>query len=247
VIGIILVPFLAIGLWIMGLFGKAVALAWLGHRLLPRNQSPEARHTVLAVLTGGVIITALYLVPVLGFVVYKGFDILGFGIVAYTLLQVWRATRAESAPPPAATAAAGAAPAAPRITPDAASQYPRAGFWLRMAALLIDLILVGVVCRILHVPANGSLLVILAGYGAIMWKLRGATVGSIVCNLRVVREDGRELDWPTVVVRALGCFLSFVVAGLGFLWIVFDGQRQGWHDKIAGTVVVRVPKPRPLV
>jgi uncharacterized RDD family membrane protein YckC len=55
------------------------------------------------------------------------------------------------------------------------------------------------------------------------------------------------MDWPTAVVRALSCFLSAVVAGLGFLWIAFDGDKQGWHDKIAGTVVVRVPKGRSLV
>jgi uncharacterized RDD family membrane protein YckC len=269
VIGIILVPFLAIAVWLMGLFGKAVALCWLGHRVLPRRESPAAGYTVLAVLVGGVIVTALYLVPVLGFIVYKGFDILGLGIVVYTLLQIWRASRAESAPPPAlgeAPAAAAAAPAAegapaeaaaaataagtapaPAATPAVASSYPRAGFWIRMAALFVDLILVGVVCSILRIPTHGSLLVVLAAYGAIMWKLRGSTVGDIVCNLRVVRDDGREMDWPTAVVRALGCFLSFIVMFLGFIWIAFDGQRQGWHDKIAGTLVVRVPRARPLV
>jgi uncharacterized RDD family membrane protein YckC len=284
VIGIILMPFLAIAVWVMGLFGKAVALAWLGHRVLPRRESPTPAFTVLAVLAGGLIVTALYLVPVLGFIVYKGFDILGFGIVLYTLLQLWRASRAEASPPPAeaASPAAGAtggtagaaasmagaaagepsaaqpaadpaaaapsAPATPRPAPAAmASSYPRAGFWVRMAALFVDLVLVGVVCEVLHIRTHGSVLVVLAAYGAIMWKLRGATVGDIIFNLRVLRDDGREMDWPTSVVRALGCFLSFVVIFLGFIWIAFDGQRQGWHDKIAGTLVVRVPRAQPLV
>jgi uncharacterized RDD family membrane protein YckC len=88
---------------------------------------------------------------------------------------------------------------------------------------------------------------VLATYGAIMWKLRGSTVGGIVCDLRVVRVDGRPLEWETAIVRALGCFLSLVVCGLGFIWIAFDQNQQAWHDKIAGTVVVRVPKGRPLV
>jgi uncharacterized RDD family membrane protein YckC len=48
-------------------------------------------------------------------------------------------------------------------------------------------------------------------------------------------------------VRALSCFLSMVVVGLGFFWIAFDQNHQAWHDKIAGTVVVRVPKGVPLV
>ena len=69
----------------------------------------------------------------------------------------------------------------------------------------------------------------------------------IVCDLRVVRLDGRNVDWETAIVRALSCFLSLAVAGLGFFWIAFDGQNQAWHDKIAGTVVVRVPKGVPLV
>jgi uncharacterized RDD family membrane protein YckC len=90
-------------------------------------------------------------------------------------------------------------------------------------------------------------LLVLAAYGAIMWKLRGSTVGGIVFDLQVVRVDGRDVDWETAIVRSLGCFLSLAVAGLGFIWIAFDDSNQAWHDKIAGTVVVRVPKGVPLV
>jgi uncharacterized RDD family membrane protein YckC len=43
-------------------------------------------------------------------------------------------------------------------------------------------------------------------------------------------------------VRALACFLSLAFIGLGFIWIGFDPEKQGWHDKIAGTVVVKSPK-----
>jgi uncharacterized RDD family membrane protein YckC len=65
--------------------------------------------------------------------------------------------------------------------------------------------------------------------------------------LQVVRLDGREIDWATAIVRALGCFLSLAAAGLGFIWIAFDNGKQAWHDKIAGTVVVRTAKGLPLV
>jgi uncharacterized RDD family membrane protein YckC len=68
-----------------------------------------------------------------------------------------------------------------------------------------------------------------------------------VCGLKVVRRDGRPLDWPTAVVRALGCFPSLMVAGLGFIWVAFDDEQQSWHDKIAGTIVVRMPKGVSLV
>ena len=49
------------------------------------------------------------------------------------------------------------------------------------------------------------------------------------------------------MVRTLGCFLSLAVVGLGFLWVAIDDDRQSWHDKIAGTVVVRVPKGVSLI
>jgi uncharacterized RDD family membrane protein YckC len=114
-----------------------------------------------------------------------------------------------------------------------------------MAALLLDVILVGFFMSLFH---HAHLqLVVLAAYGAVMWKVRGSTVGGIVFDLHVVRLDGRALDWETAIIRALGCFLSLAVAGLGFIWIAFDANRQAWHDKIAGTVVVRVAKSGPAI
>jgi uncharacterized RDD family membrane protein YckC len=124
---------------------------------------------------------------------------------------------------------------------------PRAGFWIRMAALLLDIILVGFVSSMLFHHSGNFHLVMLAIYGAVMWKLKGATVGGIVFDLHVVRLDGRPVDWETAIVRALGCFLSLAVVGLGFIWIAFDHGSQAWHDKIAGTVVVRAKKGVPLV
>ena len=115
-----------------------------------------------------------------------------------------------------------------------------------MAALLIDIILVGVIVSRLD-TSDSFWIVALAGYGAIMWKLKGTTIGGIVCGLKIVRRDGAALSWDTAIVRALACFLSMAVAGLGFLWIIFDEDRQAWHDKIAGTLVVRAPRPQSLV
>jgi uncharacterized RDD family membrane protein YckC len=48
-------------------------------------------------------------------------------------------------------------------------------------------------------------------------------------------------------VRALGGFLSLIAAGLGFIWVAFDDEKQAWHDKIAGTTIVRVPKGTSLL
>jgi uncharacterized RDD family membrane protein YckC len=111
---------------------------------------------------------------------------------------------------------------------------------------LLDVALVAFVLNlVLHL--DDVLLLAVAVYGALMWKIKGTTIGGILFNLRVVRLDGRELDWPTVVVRALSCFLSLIALGLGFIWMAFDPEHQAWHDKIAGTVVVITPKGVPLV
>ena len=167
----------------------------------------------------------------------------------------WTASAAEAdastanPPPPSAPPPPPPPPGAqPMHTADVldVATLPRAGFWIRMLALLIDLILVGVALSWVHHGGRGMML-LLAIYGAIMWKLKGTTVGGIVCDLKVVRIGGGPLDWGTAIVRALGCFLSLVIAGLGFIWIAVDHEHQAWHDKIAGTVVVRVPKGVGLV
>ena len=274
VIGIALVPFLALGLFVAGLFGKTVALAWIGRRILRVGHDGAAGPPVLAVLIGGVAVLLLYMVPVLGFVLYKTLAILGLGIVVYTLILYSRDARetaaaaqrtatlgaaATMASPDASTAASpdtaepatAPAAAAPPAAPTANASMERAGFWIRMTALALDVIIIAIACAILPFidfdgPHKGFLM-LLAGYAALMWKLKGSTIGGFICRLQVVRLDGRTIDWPTAVARALGCFLSLVVAGLGFLWIVFDADRQSWHDKIAGTVVVRVPKGASLV
>ena len=121
-----------------------------------------------------------------------------------------------------------------------------------MGALFIDVLIIGVLVRLLadwhdDDSANRFFLLALAVYGAVMWNVKGTTIGGIVFDLRVARLDSRPLDWPTVSVRALGCILSLCALGLGFIWIAVDAGHQAWHDKLAGTIVVRVPKGTPLV
>ena len=78
-----------------------MALAWFGRRALPAREPDHEYPPVLAVLVGGIIALLLYVVPVLGFIAYKALDVLGLGIVVYTLLLAFRARRAASALPPA--------------------------------------------------------------------------------------------------------------------------------------------------
>ncbi|MBV8854396.1 MAG: RDD family protein [Sinobacteraceae bacterium] len=146
----------------------------------------------------------------------------------------------------APTAGTGGSEASHAMAGIAPATHPYAGFWIRMAALLIDALLVSIVLHTFSHSKDFSL-VILAGYGAVMWKMKSATIGGIIFGCQVVRADGRALDWTTAIVRALACFLSLIVIGLGFIWIAIDEDRQAWHDKIAGTVVVRPPKGASLL
>ncbi len=93
VVGIAAIPFLAIGLVCAAIFGKIVVLAAIGKRCTPSLANDPTRHTVVGVLVGGLILLVVYTLPVLGFVIYKLTDLLGLGVVAYTLLILVRAQR----------------------------------------------------------------------------------------------------------------------------------------------------------
>jgi len=78
------------------------------------------------------------------------------------------------------------------------------------------------------------------------WTWKGTTVGGIICQLRVVRTDGTPLRFVDALVRGLSSIFSLAVVGIGCLWILRDPERQAWHDKIAGTYVVKVPRNWPI-
>ena len=74
----------------------------------------------------------------------------------------------------------------------------------------------------------------------LFWRFRGATPGKMLVKAKIVRAD--DLGQPSsgrLIGRFLAYFVSIIPFFLGFLWIAFDKRKQGWHDKIAGTVVVR--------
>ena len=243
-VGLFVVPFLVTGLVVASFFGKAAMLGWLGRRITRLAGDGPLNHIALAVLLGGMLVLGLYVVPVVGLIVFKLLAWIGMGVVIYTLILGMKREK----PVPVA-AAANISPTEPPLPPVvSAATLPRSGFWIRTAALLLDLVLVAVATSLAHLHRDGAFMMLLvAAYGAVMWRLRGTTIGGIVCGLKVVRIDNREIDWTTVIVRGLGCFLSLAVLGLGFIWVAFDDEKQSWHDKIAGTTVVRVPKGMSLV
>lgn len=75
-------------------------------------------------------------------------------------------------------------------------------------------------------------------YFAVFWSLIGYTPGKYVVGLRVVRLDGLRLGFWRCTLRAVCYYLSALLLFLGFIWIIFDKNRQGLHDKIVNTVVI---------
>jgi uncharacterized RDD family membrane protein YckC len=76
------------------------------------------------------------------------------------------------------------------------------------------------------------------------WVVKNATPGKMVIRAKIVdAKTGGAPSLSQYVIRYLGYYLSMIPLFLGFLWVAFDPKKQGWHDKLAGTVVVR-PKQR---
>jgi len=119
----------------------------------------------------------------------------------------------------------------------------KAGFWVRFAAAFIDgLILMAVGFLLGGLLKNNQFLSTLIGasYSIYFWvKQDGMTLGKKVMKIKVVRVDGKPIDWMTAGLRYVGYFASAIPLFAGFIWVAFDKDSQGFHDKIAGTYVVK--------
>jgi len=141
---------------------------------------------------------------------------------------------------------------------------PKAGWWVRFFAYFVDSLIVGVPAGIVGSiiaalaggmssstgQANGGALalfyIILVGasvaYFVYFWSQRdGQTIMNKAMNIKVVRVDGSPITVGTGIVRYIGYIVNDIIFGIpiGFIWAAFDPNKQGWHDKIAGTYVVK--------
>ncbi len=126
-----------------------------------------------------------------------------------------------------------------------------AGRLHRFAAFIIDAIVISVVIVVLDAvdiidlgnpSATDQILeaVISFGYYILLTAAFGATLGKMALGIAVVDENGQKAGFFKVLIReTIGKIVSGLVLFLGFIWILFDGNRQGWHDKIGGTFVVK--------
>jgi uncharacterized RDD family membrane protein YckC len=161
------------------------------------------------------------------------------------------------APPPQEPAWSGAP--APSTRPGPMAGYHYAGFWVRFLALVLDAIVLGIVSAAL-IPLTGSQMFTTTTNGVVtvnyasnawstliglvyfigLWSWRGQTLGMMPFNMRVVGvADGKKIDVLRGLLRYVGFIISVIPLFLGLIWAAFDSRKQGWHDKIASTVVIR--------
>jgi uncharacterized RDD family membrane protein YckC len=132
----------------------------------------------------------------------------------------------------------------------AAVSGAKAGFWIRFVAIFVDGIILAVVNVIINAALNSNTtgrtgLQTLLGlvYYVYFWSSNspwpGQTVGNKLLNIRVVKTDGSDLSITTALIRYVGLFISVLCLFIGVIWAAFDPNKQGWHDKIAGTYVIK--------
>lgn len=137
------------------------------------------------------------------------------------------------------------------------------GFWLRAGASAIDTVLLAIILLpILHAiygpaywtsdalilgPADFVFSWILPAVAVILfWMARQATPGKMAIGARIVdATSGQAASTGQLVARYLGYYVSTIALCIGFVWIAFDDRKQGWHDKLAKTVVVRAKRRGP--
>jgi uncharacterized RDD family membrane protein YckC len=113
----------------------------------------------------------------------------------------------------------------------------KAGFWVRFVAIFIDGILFWAIGWAIHFPLFGLLGIVYETVLISQWN--GQTIGKKIMGIKVVTTSGGSLDLLKAFIRSLSKILSFLPLDLGFLWALWDGQNQTWHDKIAETYVVK--------
>ena len=158
-------------------------------------------------------------------------------------------------PPPSGGYMPPPPPAMGGYMPSSAPAAAYGGFWIRVVAYIIDIVILGVVGGVIDAifhanPSDASAggngiagfinLVIDVAYFAGQWTYFGATLGQRVFKLRVVdAATGQPIGLGKALLRWVGLFVSFLVCFVGVIWVAFDARKQGWMDKIAGTLVVQ--------
>lgn len=137
-----------------------------------------------------------------------------------------------------------------------------AGFWIRTAATLIDTVLLSLILipilwffyagdwdRILATGLSSKPQIVWFDmlmnyimpllYTLLMWMLWSASLGKKILGLKIIdASSGAPLRFGQALLRYLGYFPAVIMMMIGIFWVIFDQRKQGWHDKMANTIVV---------
>ncbi|HEY6759401.1 MAG TPA: RDD family protein [Baekduia sp.] len=132
----------------------------------------------------------------------------------------------------------------PASTPTPTVTDARAGFWIRFGASFVDGIIVGIPALVLEAALKGvgsglALLLGIVYYSAFEGGETGQTFGKRACGIRVVdASTGGPIGYARGFLRYIGRIVSSIPIFLGYFWMLWDPNKQTWHDKIANSVVV---------
>lgn len=273
IVGTAIVPVVMLGMFAAWLAGSIAVARWIGTSLIAQDDPESRGESTRSLLIGFVVKVVAYMIPLVGITVWALAGVLGLGAATLAFIGAFRAENprrtppvvppppppggpgdpadwmlAPVVPPPAApTASSPVVPAIESSPPADLRQFPRGAFLERLAALALDAILVAIVNGVFDLTnRDGAFVILFVAYHVVFWAWKGTTIGGIICQLRIVRVDGRALTFSDALVRGLTGIFSAGALGIGFLWILRDEQRQSWHDLVAGTYVVKVPRAFPL-
>ncbi|WP_422136281.1 RDD family protein [Endozoicomonas sp. ALD040] len=147
------------------------------------------------------------------------------------------------------------------LNPQRSDNFEYAGFLDRFWATLIDTLVLIIITLPLAMMIDGNQMTMKdskqlldpvdiminwlfpAMAVVLFWHYKSATPGKMLITMKVVDEKtGLAPSLSQSIIRYLAYFISILPLFLGFFWIVVDKKRQGWHDKIAGTVVIKFRK-----
>ncbi len=124
------------------------------------------------------------------------------------------------------------------------------GFWIRLAAELIDQVIIVLAILLLTLITSLTQFAWVLAVPVIVYlvykHLKCQTPGRKLLKIKVVNAKGEDVGfWRGAFRETLAKFVSAIFLYLGFMWIGWDRRKRGWHDHLAGTFVVRVQSKRP--
>jgi hypothetical protein len=269
VIGILLIPFLWLSEIALAILGKTSVLQVIGLQILRRFSSDADNRPISAFFIGFLLLTAIYMIPILGLLVWILLRPLSIGAAILAVfgelkkngngtdapgIPVCPASM-DAVPPgsvPVNSTTDTGIPAGEQSTASSAEIHMKSGMSGEFEVTVMPRsgfwIRTGATALdfvllgwVLSFSGPFFMLFWLA-YHVAMWTWKGTTIGGIILRLKVVRLDGRPISFDVALIRGLTAVISAAALFIGFFWAGWSRDRQSWHDIITDTVIVRSPR-----